>query len=575
MTSARATGRWNSVACAAFVAFVAAMTLTANDVRGQTPADTLDLDSSIEASDIDPERITWHVPDPSRERPGIDKRLAEMRLEGNQTEIQKAERALNRVDQIRRDVQLAMTLEDCIYRFLKFNYGIQAQSFSPAIETTRVVEAEAQFDAVFYANISKNKIDRPTASQLAATEIDQFNSTYGIRKTMATGTQIQGSWDVNRQRIPLQFQLINPEYTNTFSLEIRQPLLRGFGIDFNRSQIRIAKNNRALSDWTYRRQVRDSLRDVEELYWRLVQARRDIAITVRLLGDFEAIYRYLVARSEFDVIPVQLEATKSRLERERANFARRRATVFDAEQRLLAVLNDPDLPIGGLTELVPQDFPQLSNIQVDTIAEVQTALDRRPELKEQELTIANARIAVGQARNLELPRVDVTFRYSIDGLGMSQDQAFSQMSSSSFQSYFVFVDVEIPIGNRAARAATTRSQLQRIQAERALQARMEEIILDVHVSARNLLTTYEQIGPSFESAESREREVASIVARAERKDINTLNSELGAREALAAERRAMLSSMVEYNIAIIDLERAKGTLLEYNNVVLPFESDAP
>ena len=62
---------------------------------------------------------------------------------------------------------------------------------------------------------------------------------------------------------------------------------------------------------------------------------------------------------------------------------------------------------------------------------------------------------------------------------------------------------------------------------------------------------------------------ASIVARAERKDINTLTTELNARQSLAAARRAMLGSMVNYNIAIADLERAKGTLLQFHNVIIP------
>ena len=35
----------------------------------------------------------------------------------------------------------------------------------------------------------------------------------------------------------------------------------------------------------------------------------------------------------------------------------------------------------------------------------------------------------------------------------------------------------------------------------------------------------------------------------------------------------MLSAMVEYDVAMIDLERAKGTLLPYNNVVIPRMDD--
>jgi outer membrane protein TolC len=94
----------------------------------------------------------------------------------------------------------------------------------------------------------------------------------------------------------------------------------------------------------------------------------------------------------------------------------------------------------------------------------------------------------------------------------------------------------------------------------------------VNLVVRALQTAFDQIAPSYEAAEAREREVQSIVARAERKDINTLTTELNARQSLAGARRAMLGSMVNYNIAIADLERAKGTLLQFHNVVIPDET---
>jgi outer membrane protein TolC len=203
------------------------------------------------------------------------------------------------------------------------------------------------------------------------------------------------------------------------------------------------------------------------------------------------------------------------------------------------------------------------------VAEVQTALDCRPEIKEQELAIASAKIAVGQAKNLELPQLDLTFTTTFDGLGGNADRAFDHLTQGNFIEYFIGVEFEIPIGNRAARAAHLRARLQHAQARTSLKAFFEEVIRDVHLAIRELNTAYEQIEPSYESAEAREREVESIVARAERKDMATLNQELGSRQSLAAERRAMLNAMINYNIAIIDLERAKGTLLRYNNVTIP------
>jgi len=474
------------------------------------------------------------------------------------------------MDTIRRpDQQLHLTLQDSLRRALETNYAIQIVRYNPAIETTRIVEAEAAFDALFFTNIAKNNIDRPSGNQLEATDLDLFTSSYGIRKVLPTGMSVRASYDLARTKSGITFQQINPQYTSNFVFEMRQPMLRGFGIDLNRSFIMLAKNDRRIGDQTFRRQVRDTLRQVEEFYWRLVFARRDVVISARLLGEYETIYDYLVARQAFDITPVQIAATRANLEQSKAEFVRRRAAVFDAEDRLSAAMNSQDVDLADDIELIPDDVPQLHRFDVDRLAEVQTALDNRQEIKEQELRVDSAKILVGRAKNGELPRFDLTFRQTYDGLGTNADSSFDELTRGNFIEYFIGVEFEVPIGNRGPRAAHHRSRLQYNQAIATLRRVFEEVILDVNLTTRAMSTAYDQIGPSFEAAEARVKEVDSIVARAERKDINTLNSELGARQSLANARRAMILAMVEYNIAIIDLERAKGTLLNYNNVVIP------
>ncbi|MBU0718042.1 MAG: TolC family protein [Planctomycetes bacterium] len=522
---------------------------------------------------ISPDQLKWHIPDPYHERPISQEELDRARQENDIATVTFLNRVAERIDSIRRPAQVHLTLEDVLLRTLGDSFVIEVQRYNPAVETTRVVEAEAAFDALFFSDITKNKVDRPTASQLYATDLDSLDMTFGVRKLMATGMQVSASYGMQRESTSFAYQQINPAYTSSIAFNFSQPLLRGFGIDVNRSMVHIYKNNRRISDLTFRRQVRDVIRQAEELYWALTQARRDVVITARLLADFERIYDYLVARKAYDVMEVQLAATKANLEQSRAEFVLKRAAVFDAEDRLIAIMNDPELNLADDVEIIPDDLPQLMRIVVDPIAEVQTALAQRPEIKERELQLANAKIVVGQARNAELPKLDLSFTYQIQGLAGSADRSFDEASRHNYVNYVTGVQFELPIGNRGPRAAYHRAELQHAQAKAALQVEIENTILDVNVAVRGLGTTYDLIGPSFESAEAREREVGSIVARAERKDVNTLTNELNARNSLAAARRAMLRAMIAYNIAIIDLEQAKGTLLRYNNVAIVTDED--
>lgn len=519
------------------------------------------------------DRLRWHLPDPELDRQaGIDA-IAKAQKDNDKSMAAEWTRIGDRLNSIRREKQVRLTLDEVIRRTLETNYAIQVVSYNPAIETTRAVEAEAAFDATFFTNIIKNNIDRPSANELQSTDVDLFTSSYGLRKLLPTGMSVRTSYDLSRTKSAISFQQLNPEYTSNFVFEMRQPLLRNFGIDFNRSLILISQNDRRIGNHTFQRQIRDGLRQVEEFYWRLVQARRDVLITARLLASFETIYEYLAAREAFDITPVQIAATKANLEQSKVDFVRRRAAVFDAEDRLTAVMNSDDINLADDIEIIPVDLPKLNRIVVDRLAEVQTALDHRAEIKEQELRVANAKIAVGRAKNGELPRFDLTFRQTYDGLAGNADGSFDELTRGKFIEYYIGVEFEMPIGNRGPRAAHKRSQLVHSQAVAGLKRVLEEAILDVNLTTRAMSTSYDQILPSFEAAEAREREVSLAVARAERKDYNTLSNELGARQSLANARRAMLASMVDYNVAIVDLERAKGTLLNYNNVVIPDSGD--
>lgn len=520
---------------------------------------------------IPTDRLRWHVPDPDTAHDLFVEQRQTAEQENDRATVKRLDRTLELVEQTRRPQRLMLSLEDVLRRTLENNYAIDVARYNPAVEATRVVEAEAAFDAVFFTNVQKNIIDSPSASQLQATSTVRFSMSSGVRKLLMTGTQLQGSWELGRTKTNLAFQELNPAYTSNFVLDIRQPLLRNFGIDFNRAVIVLRQNDRRKSYYAFRRQVRDTLRQAEELYWRLVQARRDIVITARLLAEFEQILAYLDARKDFDIIPVQLNSTRASLEQSRVDFIVRVATVYDAEDQLIAIMNAPDVNLADGTEIVPTDLPDQSRIVVDRLAEVQTALDHRPEIAEQRLTVASAKTALGQARNAEQPRLDLTLQETIDGLGSNADDAFDQATTSRFIEYLIGVEFELPIGNRGPRAVTKRARLAYNQAVAGMRQTFEEVILDTNLAVRRLSTTYDAIGPSFESAEAREREVDSIVARAERKDFLVLNNELSARQGLASSRRSMLSALIEYNIAVVDLERAKGTLLDYNNVVIPTE----
>ncbi|MFH0981102.1 MAG: TolC family protein [Planctomycetota bacterium] len=530
---------------------------------------------------INDERLLWQLPDPDQALELHAGKEAEARAGDKRSEAAVHRRVQEWVSPVKRSRRLRLTLSDALHRALGTSFNIRVESYNPAIETTRVVEAEAAFDATFFYNMNNNKQDRPSGSAIAGTQIQTFVAEGGIRQLLPTGMQVSTSLSNQRYSNNFQFQTLNPQYFSQFVVEFRQPLLRGFGLDYNRAQINVAKNNRRISDLAFRRQVRDTLLSTEDAYWRLAQTRRLVPISARLIAALQQIDQELYERRHFDVLQIQISETKARLEAAKSDHVRILNEVRNAEDRLIALMNDPTVDLAGEVEIIPVDpsdgrtpviWPR-ERLVVDRVAEVQAALDHREELTEAKLQIDNAKVYVGVAKNDALPRFDLVFRYAVDGLGKSADSSFDEVTKNDFTEYYVGVELELPVGNRARRAAERRARLQHAQTIAGLERLFEQVILDINVAVRRLNTAFDVIQPNFASMEATEDRLVSIVVRAERKDWLQLNQELNSHQALATTRQTMLDSLASYNIAIVELEKSKGTLLEYDGVSITAEVD--
>ncbi len=479
-------------------------------------------------------------------------------------------RLLKRIQTIARTRVVRLSLAEAVRRTLLNGQQIQVAAYNPAIDSARVVEAEAQFDAVVFSNFSNDKQNRPSSSQLSGSNTQNRVWQAGVRKLLSSGMQVQTGYVITRTETDLIYQTLNPAYFNQFFVEFAQPLLRGFGIDYNRSQIELRKLDRSISEERLRQQLRESLFNVEQAYWRLFQARRNITVSARLLTDLETILYSLRQRYElgFDVYKVQVSLTESRYETQLAQFVSLRNQLYTAEDTLKALINDPEFNLASDLEIIPVDVPVTQPLILDRIGEVTAALEYRSELREARLQIEQAQISIGVAKNQALPKLDLTFRYVVDGLGGNWDSSFSQLSKNDFHEYLLQLQFEWPIGARAGEAVIRQARLRQAQAIAGHRAQIEQVILETQNALRDIFSAYDQIGPSLRAALAAGDQLFATQVRQEKRDLPSLQVELDAHELLASNRQSLLRNLADYNIAIINLERRKDTLLKYNNIVL-------
>jgi outer membrane protein len=479
---------------------------------------------------------------------------------------------------------IRLSLKEIIQRTVAYNLDVKVASFDPAVEQTRVIEAQGRFDPTFFSNLQYQDSKILTPSQ-GLQQSDPFEPTVsrvtsgqaGLRQNLPSGGQAElrtGSQYINRNIDP-SFNITDPYWLNDVTLQITQPLLRDFGYGVNQARIVIAKNTQRVSLLDLRKAVEDNLELAERTYWQLVQAERELAIADRLYYETNDTVELLRKRFGQDVSRVQVSQAFASAQSRKAALLRARQQVENLSDQLKRVMNDPDLPVSSGTTILPGTDPVEEPISFTLDDQVKTALDNRLELGQQMLRIDSASVATDVAKNNLMPSLNLQATGGLQGIGADMGDSYHSLSNDDqYNTWSLGFQFEIPIGNRVARSIWHRALLQRQQALESYRSLVEQVTLDVKQNMRDVEVSYQEI---TERRNSRFAAADNLSALQQREDAQEpltpdfINLKLDAQSRLADAAREEATAISAYNIAIARLEKAKGTILRYNNVQLQQE----
>ncbi len=110
---------------------------------------------------------------------------------------------------------------------------------------------------------------------------------FAYNQAFQWGTNLSVGFNNTRQTTNSFFSSVSPALNSNFKATITQPLLQGFGFAANTRFIRIAKNNRELSDVAFRLQVITTVNQIQTMYWDLVYAYENVRVQKESLAFAE------------------------------------------------------------------------------------------------------------------------------------------------------------------------------------------------------------------------------------------------------------------------------------------------
>jgi outer membrane protein len=210
-------------------------------------------------------------------------------------------------------------------------------------------------------------------------------------------------------------------------------------------------------------------------------------------------------------------------------------------------------------------------MKFDENDQVNIAMNNRFELAEAQLQVDSAAVTLGVAKNNLLPELDLTGSVGPQGAGPDETTAIRTNFDFNHIDASLGLKLQIPLGNRAARAILERSNWLRLQAIEKYKSVISTVSFDVDTGTRGVRTAWDVLNNARRSRYDAESYLKDINDRERNNEPLTpefVDQKLRAQESLAEANQFEAQAIANYNIALATLERNKGTLLRYNNVVI-------
>ena len=467
--------------------------------------------------------------------------------------------------------------------------------------TLGVGTAVPSYDPTIVASVGAEHQTTPLANQriygVPLLQLNTGQANFGFSQAFTTGSSISFEFNNNRQTTNSPFFNLSPALGAMYRFSFQQQLLSGFGFGPNLRYLRIANNNKKISDIAFKDQVMATVTQIENIYWDLVNAYQQSQVNEQSRAFAQQSLENARKQLQLESIPamdvVKAEAEVSKREQD-LTVAR---TSLQLQELLMknALTKSLDDPVLESVNVVPTDTLQSAQIvpSNQSVQElIQQALRDRPELAESDVDLVNRQISRKAARNALLPSLSLVAFYGGSGLAgplnpvynvpavpnssnvpADYPGALKNAFNNTAPDYYVGINLNIPIRNRVAKADQYRSELEYRQAE----LRREELRKQIRIEVRNAEYALEQTAARVEAAR-KSRDLAQRTFEITQKEqvlgAGSTFQTMTAQRDLALAELDFVAAMTVYEKARVEVERAIGSTLEHNGIAIQDAIDA-
>lgn len=479
--------------------------------------------------------------------------------------------SIHRTDLTPGERNTSISLPDMVNQAVKHSNQIASFGDLPAIRGTAIQEAKGRFVPEFFAEVSKSREnDRATSPAIAAGAAraitDEEEVEFGVRSRLKTGGEVSLSQRFTSTDSNRTTYIPGEQTESRTTLALVQPLLRGAGFNHNDSPRRIANMDTQIAVEEFRRQAESHLLETERAYWNLYVARAVFIQKSHLSGHGQRLASQVRSRADIDADPILINRAAALAARWRADSVRAKAAVDNAEFRLAALVNSPQMGPGNI-ELLPSSAPNGALRLLAVEDTLESIFVNRPELQQAILQYEAALLREGTAANESLPELDLVLEASLSGGadGTSRSDAFRDNDNGD--GHVVGLKFSVPLGFDERDARYKRRRLETIQQERQVLSVITTVLAEINVSANEYIIATQDLVAQRQAQQAAQRDLDTLRNRwnngvGDGESIAIFSALLDSYERVQLNEQSVATSRATREIAAANLARARGLLLK-------------
>ncbi len=461
------------------------------------------------------------------------------------------------------------------------------------------------FDPVVNGTLQLDKNNTESTSVLSPVPVlaqNTYTADLAYTQGFQWGTALSVGFNNTHVTTNSPTSLLTPDLASNFQFRITQNLLQGFGPGPNLRFIRIARNNREISDVAFRLQIITTVDQIENMYWDLVYAYENVRVQQEALTYAQKALDDSKRQAQVGTVPpIQVVSSQSTVATDQQNLIVAQNNL-QLQQLLMknAVSRSIEDPVLAEADVIPTSAMQVP--PEETVVPIQDmindALQHRAELAESRIDLNSRDLSSKAVRNAMLPTLDAFAYYGGSGVGGSVNAAIpncsdttstfcfnpgkapppfqssnnvgyggtlNQLVNSTAPDKGVGLTLNIPLRNRAAQANQIRSELEYRQA----QVRLHQLENQVRIEVRNAQFDVKQNRAAVQAAQSAvdlARQTLDADQQKLKVGLTTQTAILQDASTLTTSESNLVSAKAAYEKSRIELDRATGLLLDHSGI---------